>query len=410
MRTLLVFILILAAIVGAIALYLFVTTPKESAGVTFPLSADQRALVERVPAGVDWFALIPTAGPIAAKLVANPVTRGPFEQWTDTQAIPKPWMLGNADIVVWRNGKQTSYAIRVDAFRAFLVRIWKMWSSDVEARWDGTAFVINGGGGPHISKEALDRILETASGLPAGDVFVVQMNRDRGAFPPIGRPAASSIKITATEINTVTRATQQLSNPATPQPRTPVTARFAKGAMLSATFAEPPRILGDIGRILGTNVGELVAGGGSIHLYDVDTGTLLPRPRGVISVPATDARRAAMADVIRAAELVGQSRDTGQELLVAFDRNSIPLYLKDAFVPGSWPATGWAARIDPPKMVPVLRQLGDSTGLRIAAGRLHRAARDLRRWISVLEQAESIEAATTSGPAFEELRVRIVSK
>lgn len=406
MRTLLLFLLVLALLAGAVVVYLVATTPKASAGIQFPITADQRALLARVPAGADAFALIPTAAVMHRKLLANPVTRGPVEEWTDKERMPEPWMLGGADILAWRNDKRTSYAIRVDPFRAFLVRIWMMWSSGgVDARWDGTAFVMNGTAGPPIDANEIEKILVLAGGLPAGDVFVVQRNRTRGAFPPIGRPAVSSMSVTAKEILTVSRAAG--GSASTP---TPINARFPKTAMLAVTFNDPPQILADLRRLTGTNVAELAAGGGSITIYDVDTGTLLPRPRGLIAVPASEARRAAMADVMRMAELVGQTEDTGKELLVAFDRNSIPLYLKDATVPASWPATSWAARIDPVKLVPVLEELGDSTGLRLASGRLHRAARDLRRWISALEQAESIEAAASATPQFEELRVRIASK
>jgi hypothetical protein len=178
MRTLLTLVLVLALLVGAIALYLFVTTPKESVGVRFPLTPQQRALIERVPAAADSFALLPTAGPLKDKLLANPVTRDPFLQWADTLAIPSPWMLGGADIVAWRDVKRTSYAIRVDTVRAFLVRIWMMWTSDVDARWDGTAFVINGHGGARIQAAELEPLLELAKELPPGDMLIVQRNRD----------------------------------------------------------------------------------------------------------------------------------------------------------------------------------------------------------------------------------------
>ena len=420
MRTLLALLVILAVIAGAIAIYLAATTPDAPAGVTFPLTAEQLALIQRVPAAADSFALIPTAGPLQKTLEANPVTHDPFAQWTGTQQIPGPWMLGGADVVVWRDGKRTSYAIRVDAFRAFLVRIWMMWTSDVDARWDGTAFVINGYGGPIIGAKALDPILELARALPPGDMLVVQRNRERGAYPPVGRPAVSSVKITEREIFIVSRgaagappAGSVPAAEAAAAPRTPAaprTSAFPRGAMLSATFTRPPKLLGDLKRLLGADLDTLLADGGSITLYDVDTGTLLPRPKGVIAVPADDRRRAAMADVNRVAALVGESRDTGKELLVSFDRTSMPLYLKDAFEPGTLPATDWAVRIDPQKMVPVLEKLGDSTGLRLASGRLHRAARDLRRWISALENAKSIEAAASEVGGAQELRVRIASK
>jgi hypothetical protein len=186
--------------------------------------------------------------------------------------------------------------------------------------------------------------------------------------------------------------------------------QFPKTAMLAVTFAQPPRILDDLKRLLRADIGALVADGGTIALYDVDTGTLLPRPDGVIAVPATDARRAAMADVVRIAELVGETRDTGGELLVSFDRKSVGLYLKDGVVPATWPATGWALRMDPKRFVPILERLGDSTGLRLAAPRIYRSARDLRRWVRYLEAADVIEAADSAAGGVEELRVRIASK
>ena len=173
--------------------------------------------------------------------------------------------------------------------------------------------------------------------------------------------------------------------------------------MLAVNFSSPPRLLGDLQRLLGVNLSDL--GSGSIAIYDIDTGTLLPRPKGVIAVPRSS--RAAMADVIRVAELTGGHQEKGDQLLLAFDRKSLPLYLKDTFVPATLPATSWSARINPPKLVPVLEKLGDSRGLQIAAGRLHRSARDLRKWISFLEKADYIEAADSSADGFEELRVRI---
>lgn len=406
MRTLLTLIVILALLAGGIAAYLAVTTPDESKGVTFPLSADQRRMLERVPASADAFALIPTTGPLQKKLRANPVTRDPFEQWSATQEIPGPWMLGGADIVAWRDGKRTSYAIRVDAFRAFLVRTWMMWSSDLDARWDGTAFVINGNGGARLTAAQLDPMLELAKGLPAGDVFAVQRNRARGLYPPIGRPAVNSVKITPEDIVMVSRAEAGALAPVADPNRT---ASLPEGAMLAVTFTQPPRLLGDLERLTGTDLSSLVAGGGSIVIYDVDTGTLLPRPKGIVSVPADDRRRAAMVDVNRMAQLVGETRDTGQELLVSFDRTSLSTYLKDRKAPAP-SANQWAARLDPQKMVPVLEKLGDSTGLRLASGRLHRAARDLRRWIGALENAKSVEAAASTANGTEELRVRIASK
>jgi hypothetical protein len=404
MRTFIIILGIIAALLGAIVLYLALTTPGESVPVRFPLSASQRALVARVPASADAFAIIPTAALLQRKLLANPVTRDAIERWVSEHDVPRPWLIGGGDAVLWRQDKKVSYAIRLDPFRAFLVRLWLMSSTDAVGVWDGRMFVIGNASGSPMGEAAANALLAAANGLPQGDVLVVQRDRARGMFPPIGRPAVTSVSVNAREIVVVSRsATTETSHP-------PIVARHPRGALLSASFATPPRILDDVQRLLGTDISALVGNGGSIALYDIDTGTLLPRPKGVISIPANDQARAAMQDITRVAQLVGETRDTGTELLVSFDRESMPLYLKDAFQPAPWPATSWSLRIDAPRLTPILEQLSDNRGLRLVAPRLHRAARDLRRWIGALRQAESIEATESVSGGFEELRVRIASK
>lgn len=79
-------------------------------------------------------------------------------------------------------------------------------------------------------------------------------------------------------------------------------------------------------------------------------------------------------------------------------------------VPASWPATRWALRLDPVRLIPVLRKIGDNPALRFATPRIHRGARDLRRWVDALEQAQSVEAADSVSGGVEELRVRVASK
>ena len=106
----------------------------------------------------------------------------------------------------------------------------------------------------------------------------------------------------------------------------------------------------------------------------------------------------------------GQTGEKDGQLLVSFDQRSLGIYINDAMVEAAWPANRWAGRIDPSKLNPVLRRLGDNPGLRFAAPRVYRSARDLRNWIDALEKAESVEAAESATGGVEELRVRIVSK
>ena len=180
--------------------------------------------------------------------------------------------------------------------------------------------------------------------------------------------------------------------------------------MLSAAFASPPRIMNDLSRLLGTRLDALLDEGGVVALYDVDTGTMLPRPELVFSLPADDRARAQFAEVARVAAMVGETRDTGNRLLVTFDRKSMGRFLADTQVPATWPATRWAMRMEPVRLIPVLRKVGENPALRFVTPRVHRAARDLSRWITALEAAGVIEASDSVSGGVEELRVRVASK
>jgi hypothetical protein len=406
MRKLIFTLIVLLALIGGAAVYLVATTPQRADPIRFPLSASHRQLLARVPASAETFALVESAALLHGKLLGNPVTQASVLQWTSEHELPRPWMLGGADLVVWKSGKTTSYALRLDRFRAFFVRAWLLVSSNADAHWEGATLVMHDAAATPVTPSPdLDSLLRLAAGLPESDVFVVQRQGARGAFPPIGRPAVTAVRVSASEVVLVSRAaTSDVAE------QTEIRPRFPRGAMLAAAFAAPPRILGDLDHLLGTRIDELLGEGGSIALYDVDSGTFLPRPKGVLAMPATERARQQMKDVESVTALVGETRDTGDQLLVSFDRDSMALYIKDEMVPATWPATLWALRLDPKRLVPVLRRAGDSTGLRFAAPRLHRGARDLRRWMDALQQAESVEAADSVVGGVEELRVRIATK
>jgi hypothetical protein len=404
MRTIIIIVLVLAGIAGGVVFYLVATTPKSAEQVELPLSPRHRELLGHVPSHAESFALIPSAALLHETLLANPVTRDPILQWTEEHELPRSWMLGAGSIVAWKSGKTTSYAIRLDPVRALLVRAWLLVASNADARWEGATLIMHD---PVASTSGieLEPLLRLANGLPESDVLVVQRESARGAFPPIGRPAVSSVRITRDEIVLVARAA---SNDVREQRQ--IRPRFPRAAILSAAFATAPRILGDLNRLFGTRIDSLIDEGGAIALYGVDTGTLLPRPRGVISFPADEEGRRQLSDIRKMAELVGETRDAGDQLLVSFDRTSMGLYMKDVPVPATWPATQWALRMDPRPLVPILRKVGDNPGLRFATPRIHRAARDLRRWIDALEQAQVVEAADSIAGGVEELRVRVASK
>jgi hypothetical protein len=405
MRKLILIGIIILVAIGGVAAYLIATTPKSAQPIRFPLSPAHRQLLSRVPASAEAFALIPSAAILEAKLLANPVTREPVTQWTHEHELPRPWMLGGADLVAWKNGKDTSYAVRLDGFRAMLVRIWMFVSSNASVQWDGSLLIMHATQTSPGESADLDELLRLANGLPEGDVFLVQRKSGRGAFPPIGRPAVTSLRVSPQEIVLVSHAAStETADQREIRPRLP------QSAMLSAAFAAPPRILGDLNRLLGTKIDALIDDGGAIALYDVEGGTLLPRPKGVIVIPADEHAREELKNVERVAALVGETADTGEQILISFDRTSLGLYQKDAMVASPWPATRWALRIDPQQLIPVLRRAVDSAGLRFATPRLHRSARDLRRWMEALGEAQAVEAAASVAGGVEELHVRVTSK
>src|SRR2546428_8580218 len=88
LRSFLIFVVIVAVIVGAAAVYLTITTPHQSAGIRFPMTAEERALVAQVPASAEWFAVIPAAAALDAKLRANPITSEALDSWRGRNSVP----------------------------------------------------------------------------------------------------------------------------------------------------------------------------------------------------------------------------------------------------------------------------------------------------------------------------------
>lgn len=408
MRKLFIILGVIVALVAGVMIYLAATTPSTSAGVRFPLTAAQRSLLASVPESAESFALIPTAAALDGKMRANPIMAQAVERWEHSHSLPSPWMVGGADLLAWRDATTTRYLIRLDPIRATLVRAYLMLGGDL-----GDTLLLSAPAEQAIDAPALDQILKLAEKLPPGDALVVQRSGSRGAFPPIARPAVTSLSVTPAEILLTSRAAREDDEPPSVQIAQP--AQFARGALLAATFATMPRVVEDLNRVFGTRVSSLMENGGTMTVYDIDTHKFLPRPLGVIALPDDPVRRAAFEDFVskvRQGESLGihiQTAEQNGSLLLSFD-DSIATYQKDAFEPSRWPVGKWALRADPKRLVPILSRLNDSIGLRIAAGRVYRSARDLNRWIDALQEATSIEAADSEDGSAEELKVRIGAK
>jgi len=408
MRKLTIIAAIVLALIAAVMIYLVATTPKTSAGIRFPLTGAQRDLVASVPESAESFALIPTAAALDSKLRENAVMSEAVDQWEKSHSLPSPWMVGSADLLAWRDASTTRYLIRLDPIRAFVVRTYMMLGGDI-----GETLLINAPAAQPINATDLAQILALSAKLPPGDAFVVQRRGSRGAFPPIARPAVTSLSVTPDDILFTSRAQRDATEPIATQSNQP--AQFAHNALITATFATMPRVVEDLNRVFGTHISSIVENGGTIAVYDIDTHKFLPRPMGVISVPDDPPRRAAFEEFVnkvKQGESLGihiSTAEHGGSLLLSFD-DSITPYINDAIEPGRWPAGKWAVRADPRRLVPILSRLGDSIGLRIAAPRFYRSARDLGHWIEALQGATILEAADSEDASAEELKVRISAK
>ena len=393
-RKILIVVIGVALIAGVAVVYLIVTTPRQTAGI--------RALVAQVPASAESFAIIPSAGTLDAKLRANPVTREALQSWSGRQSMPRPWMLGGADLVAWKSGDSIQYFLRLDPFRAFLVRVYSMGGGGL-----GQSIRINGAPEGAIDSAEVAHILDLASKLPAGDALVVQRESAHGSFPPIPRPSVTSVQVTASD---VTLASVGAAGGA---PAATLSAHLPRAAVFAVAFTSPPRLVGDLNRLLGARISSILADGGAIALYDVDAGKLLPRPIGVIAVPSD--RRVAFDSLIstlRGGEALGYRVHTAEgpgQLLLSFDQ-SINQYLIDQFDDTTVAGGQWTLVIDPQRFVPILGRLSDSVGLRIASPRLFRAARDLNGWIAPLQRAKRIEASDSVQMGLEQLHVHLSAK
>lgn len=407
MKTAVIIGVVFLVVIGGAGLYLVTSTPASTREVQFPLTAEQQSFVAQVPGNADAFAYVPAVATMEATLRSNPITRDALESWKTKQSLPAPWMVGGAELLAWRVEGVNHYLLRLDPLRATLVRLSLMMGGEQERN-----VLINASDEATIDRRELETILALAEKLPHGHALVVQRTSSRGAFPPISRPAVTSLSVTPARIDLVSRAAL---GGAPDAHQDAAVWRYPQGSLLAASFATAPRLVEDLNRLFGTRVSSLLENGGSLSIYDIDSGKLLPRPLGVIAVPADDSRRAALASLtgsLSAGRAFGVNASTAErdgQLLLSFDR-SLNDYQKDIFVSAPWPTGKWSIHADPMRLVPALESLNGNVGLRIASPRLYRSAKDLSHWIGILRGASSVDATDLEDRGGEELRVRITSK
>ena len=178
--------------------------------------------------------------------------------------MPARWMLGGADLLLWRDADGgTHYMVHTDPLRGLFLR--------------------NEPPGTPIDAPEREALLALAASLPPGDALVVQRSESRGAFPPIGRPAVTSVAVTDDAIELTSRANVgRVLNPSIPSDGLRARPTFPRGALLAATFTDAPRVVDDLNRLFGTKVSPLLANGGAIAIYDVGVRIFVLRIAGLL--------------------------------------------------------------------------------------------------------------------------------
>ncbi len=434
-RTLLV-VGITAAAIALVGIYLVATVPTTVTPVAAPFGGAATALLAQVPAGATDIAYARRASALYRKALADSIAGPPLRQWSDRAGLTHlPLLLGSADAVLWRFADGGfGFAARPDSMRRMLLHLYLSVSGRDDLSMENGALVMNAGETGASATPVVSELESLAAGLPPADLLVLQREGSRGAFPPIGRPAMTAIRLTGGSILLDSR-----SRAGSGEPDVQAALPFAPpaGAMLSIAMARPPRLAGELNRLFAPRVTPLLDQGGMLVVYDVDARSLVPRPVGLVVLRADDTHRAALSAFVGSlASMAGsaaaiskrrvgtvevetrdaygmrvETAETRSELLLSFDRSSIDRYLAaPARRAVDLTSAVWAAEVIPSIAAPVVGRLSLSPGFRILAPKLYRAASDLQRWMMALQGASGVEVRKDLTGGQQRLRVTIKAK
>jgi hypothetical protein len=421
------------ALAAAAAVWLAVSASGPARTVWLPLSGADRALLAHVPAGASEIALVPSAAATYRGLKGNPATAELTRAWAERSGWRWiPTLLGQADVVFWRQDRRVGMAASVDGLRAALLRAWILVSGSEELSIDGTTLLAGGNDRP-MSAAELDSLLDVAATLPRANALVWQTETASGAFPPIGRPAATAVSLTSDGF--VLRCASGAPTGDAADQR-PLGGRFPTGAMVSIAFAGAPQFGGEIERLVGIRVRPLLDRGGMLVVYDFDMRKLVPRPLGLLALPDDPAHREALAALVASVESVGkdlvrqttrlagstpvvhreafggtmESAESEGELLVSFDGTSMDRYLGGGFeaIPAQ-PAV-WLARLEPSRLAPLVFGADRNPALRFLTPKISRSARGASTWIGYLTGVRRAVSRKITGDRGDQLEVVVTAK
>ncbi len=427
---LVILFLLFATGVLILALPLFSTPELTSWG-----NPGDRSLLQRVPDDAEEIVFVPRFATFFWAAQKNAVVARALAALPQDQMRYAPWLLGNADVVAWRRDKRWSFVARPDALHRGLISA--AGASQRGLVMDGE-FVSSGEMVPRTDRpdQPFDAALIDSA---KGQFFVWQSEDSSWSFPPIARPAFSAgiVKSDSLEISSRSGHEAGQGPGAGGQLTQSPALSIPTSAMISAVVSEVPEILSAADRLFPVNLERLFSEGGGLVLYDLEADGVVPRPRGVLVVPASDANRQIINGLfesvpdemiarilgsdasermagslrVRRRELAGvtaESTEDANQILLAFDNTSLDLFLASPRGPATLVSGEvWRCRIEPNSFLPVVKELRDNKLLKLAARDTYRKVDRFYQSVKLFADAESLELSLRTATYGQQLQTLV---
>ena len=365
-------------------------------------------LARLAPADADEVALVPGGGSAWFAMWRHPIREDRIFGSTARSTLVA-LALGRNPVIVWRRGERSGAAALLAAPRHMLLRL-ALPASLRGQTWTKDGSLIAGetkGGFP------IEALLPFAQ--DPGQLFFA--HRGRSSIPGVSAPAVSSVELAERSLSIVSRSRDESA----PIPPLPAEFRHPSAAMVSVALGSVSELVGEWDRILPVDAAGM--GSGLVVIYGVESGTFLPRVRGVVVsntsetdpvallgrlVPAVDgsvssirrngeiviARREAMG-------LVGEAAIVNGLALLALDGSSMDRFLADRA--NAQPLAGgavWSLRASPGDLRLAIRSASDSMGYKILSKRTRNSVKGLSRSLAWIEGSRWVTfERTRTGPS-----------
>lgn len=427
-RIVITLILIVVAALVAVGGFLLTGYLGEPARVTLSREAALLRLAGEAPSDARQIVIVPTFGPLVRRLSNHTITSGGMDHVARRRELELAAMLiGASPVVAWEKDDAVTLVADVRGVRRALLSFAAIVSPlPVGTRGEYVTFGQAGDAAGGTSDLTIPDL--------SGELFVLHRGgRDR--YPPLERPAVSAVTVSddrRVRISSVARRADDA-----PPVAAGVPFEVAEGSMITIVFWKKHSTLKELDRFLPVNLQRMAAGGAALTIYDVETGGLLPRPRGLFAVPQTAESLEAAATLFNTAvfpelgDTGVSSRQVGEvkidrvkklgatievarldgRILFGFDDTSLERYLRATRTTAKFtPDASWTVHADVAQLKPVVEKLEDHRGLRFAAPKVARSVKQTSSLLSTLPPGTLIGGSKSASGGFERVDLVIAAK